>query len=91
MIENYKIRGGAAQNTAGLFNAASLQQKKEPDFIYKRLIDAGYPFTGFAGHGVSKPLYPDDPNGNRLPDSGNQYPELNSNHFVYLFEKHFAI
>lgn len=57
--------GPAPQNTAGLFHTAILyNDRKELAFIYKRLIDAGYPFTGFADHGVSEALYLNDPDGN---------------------------
>ena len=57
--------GPAPQNTAGLFHTAILYgERKELAFIYKRLIDAGYPFTGFADHGVSEALYLNDPDGN---------------------------
>ena len=33
-------------------------------YIYKRITDSGYPFTGFADHGVSEALYLNDPDGN---------------------------
>ena len=33
-------------------------------FIYKRIINAGYSFTGFADNGVSEALYLNDPDGN---------------------------
>ncbi len=60
-----KGSGPAAQNTAGLFHTAILyNDRKELAFLYKRLIDAGYPFTGFADHGVSEALYLNDPDGN---------------------------
>lgn len=29
--------------------------------IYQRLLHSGYPFTGFADHGVSQALYLNDP------------------------------
>ena len=57
--------GPVPQNTTGLFHTAILyNDRKELAFIYKRLFDAGYPFTGFADHGVSEALYLDDPDGN---------------------------
>lgn len=55
----------APKNTSGLFHVAILYTtRKELATIYKRLIDAAYPFTGFADHGVSEALYLDDPDGN---------------------------
>ncbi|RYF85918.1 MAG: glyoxalase [Chitinophagaceae bacterium] len=54
------------QNT-GLFHAAILYPtRKSLAAIYKRIIDAGYPFTGFADHGVSEALYLNDPDENGL-------------------------
>ena len=66
-LNTWYSKGGkpAPQNTAGLFHTAILySERKELAFIYKRLIDAGYPFTGFADHGVSEALYLNDPDGN---------------------------
>ena len=62
----YSKNGGPAPlHTAGLFHTAILYaERKELATIYKRLIDAGYPFTGFADHGVSEALYLNDPDGN---------------------------
>jgi len=52
-------------HTAGLFHTAILYaERKELAVIYKRIIDAEYPFTGFADHGVSEALYLNDPDGN---------------------------
>lgn len=49
----------------GLFHTAILYPtRKDLAAIYKRLNDEGYPFTGFADHGVSEALYLDDPDGN---------------------------
>jgi catechol 2,3-dioxygenase len=60
-----KDAGPAALHTAGLFHTAILYaERKELATIYKRLFDAGYPFTGFADHGVSEALYLNDPDGN---------------------------
>jgi len=51
--------------TAGLFHTAILYaERKELAIIYKRIIDAEYPFTGFADHGVSEALYLNDFDGN---------------------------
>ena len=50
---------------AGLFHTAILYPtRKDLAVIYKRLIDAGYPFTGYADHGVSEALYLNDPDNN---------------------------
>ena len=52
-------------HTAGLFHTAILYaERKELAIIYKRIIDAEYPFTGFVDHGVSEALYLNDPDGN---------------------------
>lgn len=49
----------------GLFHSAILYNtRKDLAIIYKRIIDVGYPFTGFADHGVSEALYLNDPDGN---------------------------
>ena len=62
----YSKNGGPAPlHSAGLFHTAILYaERKELAIIYKRIIDAAYPFTGFADHGVSEALYLDDPDGN---------------------------
>lgn len=47
---------------SGLFHFAILfPTRKELARVLKRLIDAKYPFTGFADHGVSEALYLNDP------------------------------
>ncbi|MBP9668937.1 MAG: VOC family protein [Candidatus Pacebacteria bacterium] len=49
---------------SGLFHFAILMpSRKELARILKKLMDAGYPFTGFADHGVSEALYLNDPDG----------------------------
>ncbi len=49
----------------GLFHTAILYPRREDlALIYKRLLDAGYPLTGAADHGVSEALYLDDPDQN---------------------------
>ena len=62
----YSKNGGPAPlHTAGLFHTAILYaERKDLATIYKRLMNAGYPFTGFADHGVSEALYLNDPDGN---------------------------
>jgi catechol 2,3-dioxygenase len=55
----------APQKSAGLFHTAILYPtRRELAVIYERLLKAGYPFTGFADHGVSEALYLDDPDEN---------------------------
>ncbi len=55
----------APRNTAGLFHTAILYPtRKDLAMALQRLIDAGYPLTGAADHGVSEALYLDDPDGN---------------------------
>ena len=55
----------APVNAVGLFHTAILYPtRKDLAFIYKRLLDAGYPFTGAADHGVSEALYLNDPDEN---------------------------
>jgi len=49
----------------GLYHFAILYPtRKELANILKKLIDAQYPFTGTADHGVSEALYLNDPDGN---------------------------
>lgn len=60
-----KGAGSAPKNSAGLFHTAILYPtRKDLATVLKRLMDANYPFTGFADHGVSEALYLDDPDGN---------------------------
>ncbi len=60
-----KGAGPAPPRAAGLFHTAILYStRRELAEIFKRLTDAGYPFTGAADHGVSEALYLDDPDGN---------------------------
>jgi len=60
-----KGAGPAPKNSAGLFHTAILYPtRKDLATVLKRLMDANYPFTGFADHGVSEALYLDDPDGN---------------------------
>lgn len=60
-----KGAGPAPKNAAGLFHTAILYPtRKDLATVLKRLMNANYPFTGFADHGVSEALYLDDPDGN---------------------------
>jgi len=55
----------APQRSAGLFHTAILYAtRKDLARILKRLIDANYPLTGSADHGVSEAIYLDDPDEN---------------------------
>lgn len=55
----------APVHAPGLFHTAILYPtRRDLAIAYKRLLDAKYPFTGFADHGVSEALYLDDPDGN---------------------------
>ncbi|HYK46789.1 MAG TPA: VOC family protein [Parafilimonas sp.] len=55
----------APVNSAGLYHTAILYPtRKELATVFKRLLDAKYPFTGFADHGVSEALYLNDPDQN---------------------------
>lgn len=55
----------APLHAAGLFHTAILYPtRKDLAIAYKRLIDAGYPLTGSADHGVSEALYLNDPDQN---------------------------
>lgn len=55
----------APAHSTGLFHTAILYpERKDLATIYRRLLHAGHPFTGFADHGVSEALYLNDPDGN---------------------------
>jgi len=55
----------AALHSPGLFHTAILYPtRKDLAIIYNRINEAGYPFTGFADHGVSEALYLNDPDEN---------------------------
>ena len=55
----------APQHSAGLFHSAILYPtRKDLAFILQRLLQAGYPLTGMADHGVSEAIYLNDPDGN---------------------------
>ena len=50
---------------AGLYHVAILYPTRVAlATALRRLVDAGYPITGFADHGVSEAIYLDDPDGN---------------------------
>jgi catechol 2,3-dioxygenase len=55
----------APLRSAGLFHTAIVYPtRKDLALAYKRLIDADYPLTGAADHGVSEALYLNDPDQN---------------------------
>jgi catechol 2,3-dioxygenase len=55
----------APANTCGLFHTAILYPtRKDLAVALRRLLDANYPLTGAADHGVSEALYMNDPDGN---------------------------
>jgi catechol 2,3-dioxygenase len=55
----------APQNTCGLFHTAILYPtRRDLAIVVKRLLDADYPLTGVADHGVSEAIYLNDPDGN---------------------------
>jgi catechol 2,3-dioxygenase len=55
----------ASKRGVGLYHTAIVyEHRKELAQVLKRLIDAEYPLTGAADHGVSEALYLNDPDGN---------------------------
>ncbi|MDG1570833.1 VOC family protein [Robiginitalea sp. M366] len=55
----------APRRSAGLFHLAiCYPNRADLAAIYRRLLQAGYPLSGAADHGVSEALYLDDPDGN---------------------------
>lgn len=55
----------APQKSCGLFHTAILYPtRKDLAIAYQRLLDARYPLTGSADHGVSEALYLNDPDMN---------------------------
>ena len=72
-----KGAAAAPQRAPGLFHTAILfPTRKDLAFIYQRLIEAGYPLTGAADHGVSEALYLDDPDKNGVELYWDRPPEL---------------
>lgn len=55
----------APVNTCGLYHTAILYPtRKDLAVVLQRLVDASYPLTGAADHGVSEALYLNDPDEN---------------------------
>jgi catechol 2,3-dioxygenase len=66
-LNTWQSKGGqpAPKNAAGLFHTAILYPtRKDLALILQRLLDANYPISGFADHGVSEAIYLDDPDEN---------------------------
>ena len=62
-----KNAGPAPIRAAGLYHVAILYpERKDLSIILKRLIEAKYPLTGAADHGVSEAIYLDDPDRNGI-------------------------
>jgi catechol 2,3-dioxygenase len=60
-----KNAGPAPVNSAGLYHLAILYPtRKDLAQVLMQLIEAKYPLTGAADHGVSQALYLNDPDGN---------------------------
>ena len=60
-----KGAGPAPINSAGLYHLAILYPtRKDLAFIFRRVSEANYPFTGASDHGVSEALYLNDPDRN---------------------------
>lgn len=60
-----KNAGPAPERATGLYHTAILYPtRKDLAVVLKRLIDASYPLTGAADHGVSEAIYLDDPDKN---------------------------
>ena len=57
----------APRNAVGLYHTAILYDKrKDLAQVLRRLLDAEYPLTGAADHGVSEAIYLNDPDGNGI-------------------------
>lgn len=68
-LNTWHSKGGPAADprAPGLYHAAILYpERKDLARILQRLLQAGYPLSGAADHGVSEALYLDDPDGNGL-------------------------
>lgn len=66
-LNTWESKGAAhaPRFAAGLYHTAILfSTRKELAIALKRVIDASYPISGAADHGVSHAIYLDDPDGN---------------------------
>jgi catechol 2,3-dioxygenase len=82
----------ALQKGVGLFHTAILYAgRKELAGVLRQLVDAGYPLTGAADHGVSEAIYLDDPDGNGVElywdRPRDQWP-VDTNGNLDMFTKH---
>jgi len=81
----------APVHAAGLFHTAILYStRKELAMVLKRLLDADYPFTGFADHGVSEALYLNDPDENGVElywDKPREQWPFDANDELHMFTK----
>ena len=68
-LNTWESRGGRppAPGTTGLYHfAILLPNRKELARTFKRIVDAGWPISGAADHGVSEAIDLDDPDGNGI-------------------------
>ncbi|MVN20929.1 VOC family protein [Mucilaginibacter arboris] len=66
-LNTWESKGSApaSKNAPGLYHTAILYpERKDLAIILKRLVEAKYPITGLADHGVSETIYLDDPDKN---------------------------
>ena len=66
-LNTWESRGGSPPppGTTGLYHHAILYSSRPAlARAFRRLVDAGWPITGAADHGVSEAIYLDDPDGN---------------------------
>ncbi|MCB5408993.1 VOC family protein [Pseudogemmobacter faecipullorum] len=66
-LNTWDSKGGKAPppGTTGLYHTAFLfPDRKALANVLKRIVEAGWPLTGAADHGVSEAIYLDDPDGN---------------------------
>lgn len=61
----HSLQGPPASRTTGLYHVAfKYPNRMEFAKVVKRLVEAGYPLTGAADHGVSEAIYVNDPDMN---------------------------
>jgi catechol 2,3-dioxygenase len=66
-LNTWESKGGSPPppGSTGLYHHAILYPNRRAlAAAYRRLVDAGWPITGAADHGVSEAIYLDDPDGN---------------------------
>lgn len=66
-LNTWQSKGGppAPVRACGMYHVAILYPtRKDLAGVLQRLLQAGYPLTGAADHGVSEAIYLDDPDGN---------------------------